>query len=147
MHEGKRTRANLQVLQKMSYVGFLVVNASDVVVQWVVLGYHITDVDFPSFRSPHYNIIAQIDVTIAVKRVRLSSKFELLQPEGFQHLQNIKQNKDIKGMVAQQCTTFDNSDSVTTLIVADRSTGNVLVGFIGITREMCLPDVYNISLI
>lgn len=95
MHEGKRTRANLQVLQKMSYSGVLVVNASDVVGQWVVLSYHITDVDFPSFRSPHYYIIAQIDVTIAVKRVRLSLKFELLHPEGFQHLQNIKQNKEI----------------------------------------------------
>lgn len=94
MHEGKRTRANLQVLQK-AYSGVLVVNASDVVVQWVVLGYHITDVDFPSFRSPHYNIIAQIDVAIAVKCVRLSLKFELLHPEGFQHLQNIKQNKEI----------------------------------------------------
>lgn len=90
LHEGKRRWANLQVLQKLSCAWILVVRVSDVVVQWVVLGYCVMDVDFPSFRSPHYNIIAQIDVATAVKLVALFSMCELLHPEGLQHLQNIK---------------------------------------------------------
>lgn len=51
-------RAYLQVLD-MS--GCAVVGVSKVVVMWVKLGYNIMNMDFPSIRPPHGNIVAQVD--------------------------------------------------------------------------------------
>lgn len=84
---GRRMRAYFQLLD-MS--GCAVVGVSKVVVMWVKLGYNIMDMDFPSIRPPHGNIVAQVDVSTAVKLIALSSKFKLLHPQSFQHLQDMR---------------------------------------------------------
>lgn len=85
-HKGIKIRAYLQVLKMLG--GVIVVVA--VVVVWVILSYNIMDMNVPSIRPPHCHIIAQVDVSSAVKLIPLFSKLKLLHPQSSQHLQDMK---------------------------------------------------------
>lgn len=80
-------RAHFQILQIW---GCAVLGVREVVVERVILSHNILNLDFLSIPSPHGNIIAQVNVSIAVKLISHSFKTELLRSEGFQHLQDIR---------------------------------------------------------
>lgn len=75
--------------QVLELSGCAVVGLGEIVL-WVITGYNIIDLDFPSIWPPHGNIVAQIDVSTAVKPVALSLMFEFLRHESFQHLQDMR---------------------------------------------------------
>lgn len=96
-------RAHLQALE----FGCAVVCEGEVVVVWVVVGYNFMDENFPSVRLPHDYIVAQVDVSTAVKLVALSSEIKLLHPQSFEHLQNMGHFHEVRPLVnLHLCTVW-----------------------------------------
>lgn len=80
-------RAHLQILKIW---GCAVLGVREVVVERVILGHNNLNLDFLSVPSPHGNVIAQVNVSVAVKLISHSFKTELLRSEGFQHLRDMR---------------------------------------------------------
>lgn len=89
-------RTNLQLIQELLCAEVVLLHEGDVAVQMVVFSYNIVDAVLTCFRCPHDDIITHVDVATAVKLIALVSKFELLHPESFQHLQNMDHITQIK---------------------------------------------------
>lgn len=91
-NDKQRMRSHLQLLE----FSCAVVCEGEIVVIWVVAGYIFMDENFPYVRSPHDDIIAQVDVSIAVKLVSLSAEIKLLHPKSFEHLQNMSHFHEVR---------------------------------------------------